>query len=132
WQFWGSPFLRGVGSRKRQSVLFVKQPDGDRQNIERLRDQFRRCRAQSGRIEYISHGLRPARPYFPETTLRPFKMAADNAMDPLADSIREQQHGEQCKGHEHNQCLELERVRFTGSHYHLSKNTYDEKVRSSQ
>ena len=59
-------------------------------------------------------------------------MAADNAMDLLTDSIREQEHGEQRKSHEHHERLQLKPPRLSGSRDHLSKNTYNEKIRSSQ
>ena len=59
-------------------------------------------------------------------------MATDNAMDLLADPIREQQHDEQCKSQEHHERLQLETARLSGSRHHLSENTYHKQIRTSQ
>jgi hypothetical protein len=50
----------------------------------------------------------------------------------LSESIRQQGDSQSRKTQQHHQCLELERIGFSSSRHHLSKQTDDEKIRPSQ
>src|SRR5688572_27618060 len=116
---------RSRGADDQSLLIFIQNPDGHRQHVERFGDEFRGLYAQVGLILDASQPLRARCPDPGRVMLRLAEMPDDKYVKSLSCAVGQKQHSQAGYSQKNDKGLKLENLTSAKALRHLRQNADD-------